>query len=113
MLLPGRARRIALLRELRTKVETGSPILLSFLTRRPTDVHFRIAAGIGNLARSILRRERLEVGDDLEPNFVHRFVQDEIASELAAGGFELKSFAAAPYGHAIALAAGVDGGGSS
>jgi hypothetical protein len=104
-LIPGRDRRVALLRALRTRVETGSPLLLSFFTRRPGDTQPRIAAGVGNVVRQILGRERLEVGDLLEPNYVHRFVEDEIASELSAGGFELKSFATAPYGHAVALAA--------
>jgi hypothetical protein len=103
-LIPGRARRIDLLRELRTRVETGSPILLSFFTRRPGDAQFPIAAAVGNLARRILRRERLEVGDSLDPNFVHHFVDSELESELAAGGFKLQFFAAEPYGHAVALA---------
>ena len=104
-LIRGRARRVALLRDLRTKVETGAPMLLSFFTRSASDVEFRIAAAVGNLLRRSLGREQLEQGDHLEPNFVHRFVESELASELAAGGFELEFFAAAPYGHAVALAA--------
>jgi hypothetical protein len=104
-LIRGRARRVALLRELRTKLETGAPMLLSFFTRRPSDVQFRIAAAVGNLLRRSLGREQVEQGDHLEPNFVHRFVERELAAELAAGGFELEYFAAAPYGHAIARAA--------
>lgn len=107
-LIPGRARRIDLLGELRTKVETGSPILLSFFTRRPGDAQFPIVAAVGNLARRLLRRERLEVGDSLDPNFVHHFVESEVESELAAGGFRLQSFATEPYGHAVALAVGPD-----
>jgi hypothetical protein len=104
-LIRGRDGRVALLRELRTRVEAGSPMLLSFFTRRPADLQFRIAAGVGNLGAADLGRERLELGDLLEPKFVHRFVEDEIAAELSAGGFELKSFVAAPYGHAVAVAA--------
>jgi hypothetical protein len=104
-LIRGRDRRVALLRELRARVETGSPMLLSFFTRGPANVHLRIATAVGNLVRRVLGRERLDLGDYLEPNFVHGFVEDEIADELAAGGFELKSFVAAPYGHAVAVAA--------
>jgi hypothetical protein len=104
-LIRGRDRRVALLRALRTKVETGAPMLLSFFTRRPSDVEFRIATAVANLLRRSLGRERLEPGDHLEPNFVHRFVESELAAELAAGGFELEFFATAPYGHAVALAA--------
>lgn len=104
-LVPGRDRRIALLRELRSKVDTGAPILLSFFTRRPGDTQFRVIAAVGNLGRRILRRERLDVGDSLDPNFVHRFTERELAADLAEGGFELTSFAVAPYGHAVAFAA--------
>ncbi|HEY5890074.1 MAG TPA: SAM-dependent methyltransferase [Acidimicrobiia bacterium] len=107
-LISGRAGRIDLLGELRTRVDEGSPILLSFFTRRPGDAQFPIAAAVGNLARRILRRERLEVGDSLDPNFVHHFVESEVESELAAGGFRLEFFAAEPYGHAVALAVGPD-----
>lgn len=107
-LVPGRGRRIDLLGELRTKVETDSPILLSFFTRRPGDAQFPIAAAVGNLARRILRRERLEVGDSLDPNFVHHFVENEVESELAVAGFRLQFFASEPYGHAVALAVGPD-----
>jgi hypothetical protein len=107
-LIPGRSRRIALLRRLRTRVEEGSPLLLSFFARRPGGVQFRIMAGLGNVGRRLLRRERLEVGDALEPNLAHWFLEEEITEELAAGGFELKFFAGKPYGHAVALAAGPD-----
>jgi hypothetical protein len=107
-LVPGRNRRIALLRELRSRVEEGSPILLSFFTRRSGETQLRITAAVGNLGRRLLRRERLDLGDSLEPNFVHRFLEEELASELAAAGFELKSFAVAPYGHAVAQATSVD-----
>jgi hypothetical protein len=107
-LVPGSARRIDLLGDLRTRVETDSPILLSFFTRRPGDAQFPITAAVGNLARRILRRERLEVGDSLDPNFVHHFTESEVESELAAGGFKLQFFAAEPYGHAVAVAVGSD-----
>ena len=101
MLVPGRDRRVTLLRELRSRVDTGAPILLSFFARRRRDVQLRIAADVGSFVRRILGRERVEVGDSLEPNFVHWFLEDEIASELAAGGFTMEFFAAAPYGHAV------------
>jgi hypothetical protein len=57
----------------------------------------------------MLGRERLEMGDDLQPNFVHRFVEVELAAELSAGGLELQSYAVAPYGHAVAFAASPSG----
>jgi hypothetical protein len=35
---------------------------------------------------------------------MHSFTRDEIESELAQGGFRRVAFAAAPYGHAVAVA---------
>jgi hypothetical protein len=108
MLVQGRNSRVALLRALRTRVDEGSPILLSFFTRRSGDSYVRLAAAVAIVVRVLLRREGAQPGDMLEPNFVHRFTQSEIASELAEGGFELKSYVAAPYGHALGLAVSPD-----
>jgi hypothetical protein len=104
MLMPGRERRVAVLRDLRAKVDTGAPLLLSFFARRQGDRHLQIRASVGSLVRRILGREPVEFGDDLDPNFRHWFDEDELEAELAAGGFELTYFRSAPYGHAIAIA---------
>ncbi|MDO5499588.1 MAG: hypothetical protein Q4F67_07910 [Propionibacteriaceae bacterium] len=103
-LIPGRDRRVALLQAARTRVTAGSPLLVSFFNRRPGNVYDRIVAGFGNLWRRLLRRERLEVGESLEPNLVRAFVEEEIRSELAAGGFRMTYFSTTPYGHAVAVA---------
>ncbi|WP_432557734.1 hypothetical protein [Granulicoccus sp. GXG6511] len=50
----------------------------------------------------------MEIGTSLEPNLVRKFTQAEITEELTAGGFEIKYFARAPYGHAVAVATGPD-----
>jgi hypothetical protein len=104
MLVQGRPRRVALLREFRARVAVGAPILVSFYTRRSGDAYVRLVARVANLGRLLLGRERVQVGDLLEPNYVHRFTEDEIASELADAGFALTSYGAAPYGHAVARA---------
>ena len=103
-LIPTRDRRIAVLRELRARLEPGAPILVSFLTRHPSDPQFRVVAALANTVRFVLRRDRVEVGDVLQPNFLHLFVEDELDEELAAGGFQMLSFAQEPYGHAVAVA---------
>lgn len=104
-LVPGRHRRVALLRSLREKVEPGTPLLCSFYVRRPGEAAFVITAAVGNVFRRILGREPVELGDYLDPNFVHMFIESEVATEFAAGGFELRSFSPRPYGHAIGVAA--------
>jgi hypothetical protein len=103
-LIEGSARRVTVLRDLRAKVEVGAPLLLSFYPRRPGDRRYVITAAVGNAIRRLYGRQRLEVGDYLDPNYVHLFHEKEIADELSAGGFEMLAFAAKPYGHAVARA---------
>jgi hypothetical protein len=103
-LVPGRHRRIALLRSLREKVEPGTPILCSFYVRRAGETRFAITTRVGNALRRILRREPVELGDYLDPNFVHMFTEDQVRAEFEAAGFELRSFSATPYGHAVGVA---------
>jgi hypothetical protein len=104
MLIRGRDRRIAFLEGLRTKLPPGGPILLSFYDRKPSDRRFHASAAIGNVVRLVAANERVEVGDGLAPNFVHYFTEDEIRTELSAAGFELVSFDAGEYGHAVGRA---------
>jgi hypothetical protein len=51
-----------------------------------------------------LRREHLEVGDDLSPNYVHHFTQREIELELSESGFDLQFYSDRQYGHAVGRA---------
>jgi hypothetical protein len=92
MLIAGRARRIALLRGLRERLDAGSPVLLSFWTRRPGSLRARRVAAVAGRIRRLLGGEPVEEGDDLAPNFVHRFTRDEIEAELAAAGYRLARF---------------------
>nr|ARD09206.1 DivMT [Prochloron didemni] len=106
MLIQGKERRIEFLRQLRTQAKKNSPVLLSFFCYSETTGgrDFKAIAMIGNAFRRLLGRECLEVGDNLAPNYVHYFTKDEIASELQAGGFELKIYCTNQYGHAVGIA---------
>lgn len=92
MLIAGRERRIRFLRELGERLPTGGPVLLSFWTRGRGSPRARIVLGIGGRLRRLLGREPLEAGDDLAPNFVHRFTEAEVAGELADAGFRMARF---------------------
>jgi hypothetical protein len=102
MLIPSRARRVAFLRAARERMADGAPVLLSFFVRAPENRDIVRQARIANLVRRLRRRESVEVGDALRPNFVHFFTADEIAAELAEAGFRLEWFRPEPYGHALA-----------
>ena len=104
MHIRGRRRRVTFLRELRDKLDGGSPILLSFYTRIGKSRYFPIVAMVGNVPARILGRDRVEVGDCMIPDFAHFFTREEVESELAEGGFELLDFETAEYGHAVGRA---------
>jgi SAM-dependent methyltransferase len=104
MLIQHRTRRIRFLRQLRAQLPAGGPLLLSFFVRSADSRNQRLTAAIANVLRRLRGRERIEIGDDLTPNFVHRFLEAEIAAELEAGGFRLVEFSTAGYGHTIAQA---------
>jgi hypothetical protein len=54
--------------------------------------------------RRLRQREKIELGDALEPEYVHYFTQNEIAGELREGGFALQYYGEDPYGHAVGMA---------
>lgn len=111
MLVAGREHRIALLRALRRRVDTGAPLLLSFWTRPGEHRRSRIVRAAAAPIRALLRREPPEPGDDLVPNFVHRFTEAEVEAEMRAAGFRLARFqpeGEGPYdsGWAVGIAEG-------
>jgi len=104
MLIQGRERRIAFLKNLKTQTKPKSPLLLSFFYCSGSRRYFKLVAKIGNIIRWFLRRELTEIGDALAPNYVHSFTKEEIADELKEGGFELEFYCTDDYGHAIGIA---------
>lgn len=103
-LIRSRRRRIAFLRQLRSHMNVGAPLLISFVTRSRSARRFAAAAAVANVLRHVLGGEHVETGDFLVPNYVHLFIHEEIVRELNESGFELTFFGIAPYGHAVACA---------
>lgn len=110
MLIQGRARRVALLRSMRGHVEPGAPLIVSFFFRSPAARRFHVTAVIGNTLRWLLRRERVELGDALEPEYVHYFTKDQVAAELEEGGFTLGYYSEDGYGHCVGIAVELEAG---
>lgn len=103
-LILGREQRITFLRKLRARTRAKSPLLVSFVPRRGGPRRLKMIAAIANTIRWILRRDPLELGDDLVPNYIHCFTEEELASELREAGFELASYCKEKYGYAIGIA---------
>lgn len=104
MHIRGRTERVAFLRELRSLVGIGSPILLSFYTTSENSRYFRWVARIGGSVARVLGREPVDVGDSLVPNYTHFFTRQRLESELEEGHFEPLAFETLEYGHAIGRA---------
>jgi hypothetical protein len=88
-LVHSRARRVALLQQIRPHLVAHAPVLLSFF-ERPTDHReARWTKAIADTLRRVRGADRIEMGDMLAPNLIHAFRRDEIAVEAAAAGFEV------------------------
>jgi hypothetical protein len=104
-LMPGRRRRIEFLRGARACLPVGGPVLVSFFAREGGERLLTTVSRTANLLRRVRRSEPAEVGDALNPNFVHLFADEELATELEAAGFMIHAYHRHPYGHAVARAA--------
>ena len=104
MLILGHDKRIAVLRKMRAEINAGTPLLVSFFTRSPKSKQFLVSIAVGNSLRRVLGRENIELGDALEPEYVHYFTQEEITGELRDAGFMLDYYTEVPYGHAVGIA---------
>ncbi len=101
MLIPGRNRRVAFLREAAKRLPAQAPLLLSFYPREDENVRFRIVTPVANLLRRLLHRDPVVFGDALAPSLVHFFTRAEVASEMVEAGFELVDFGTEGYGWAV------------
>ncbi len=112
MLIPGRDRRIALLRAARAALAPGAPLLASFTTRpsaRARDL--RVVARVAATVRRLRGDEPIEygdwlVGDARSPLYVHLFSEPEVRAEMREAGFSVEKYATIPYGHVVGRVAG-------
>ena len=53
------------LKKMRTQMQEGAPLLVSFYARRSDEIYFKRIYATANFFRALLSREKLEFGDDL------------------------------------------------
>lgn len=104
--IQGKQHRIKFLQQIRSHLEPGSPILLSFFPRQKDSNSFKLIAFIGNLIVKIRQNKPIELGDSLLPHriFVHYFIEPEIKYELEQANFKLVLYQDEEYGYAIGIA---------
>lgn len=103
--IQGRQHRIKFLQQVRSHLEPGSPMLLSFFPRRQDSNSLKLIALISNLFAKIRRGYSIEMGDSLLPHriFVHYFSEREIKYELEQANFKLVLYQDEEYGYAVGI----------
>jgi hypothetical protein len=103
MYIPGRARRIRFLRDLRDFLSPGAPLMVSFVEGVPGR-HRIWTARIGSAVRRLRRAEPIEEGDWLKAGFQHHFVRQQVVSEMSEAGLDLVYYSGGTGdGHAVGL----------
>lgn len=102
MHIQGRSARQRFLTAFASHLEPGAPILISFFVRTGNDRYFEAVRRFSRVTRPIGRWPvSPELGDDLDGSFDHHFSQGEFIEEVSEIGFEVATFGATPYGHAV------------
>jgi hypothetical protein len=104
MLMPGRARRLTFLHDVRAHVDAGAPVLLSFFSRTTPSLYLRGVYRIAKPLRRLRGAEPPDIGDALKPNFVHFFDESQARGEVEEAGFEVVDYGAGDYGWLVARA---------
>ncbi|PRY30479.1 hypothetical protein [Pseudosporangium ferrugineum] len=107
MLMAGRGSRMSFLAGLHAVLVPDAPVLLSFAARSAGERRPAVVAAVAGPVRRLRRRPPVELGDDLAPNFLHRFTEEELAEELTGAGYTPVDYApgravTGEPGHAVA-----------
>jgi hypothetical protein len=105
--IPGRERRIRFLRQLRSLLGAGSPLLVSFFHRADSEAYDKWLSRVARVVRllTLFRGEPVEPGDRLTScTQCHCFTETEIREELKAAGFRMDHYSVEEYGHAVGIA---------
>lgn len=101
MYIPGREKRIALLRGFRAVLRPGAPLLVSFQTREGCERRMQWSARGANWIRTVRRAAPVEVGDRLDNGFKHWFDQGDLESEMREAGLEFEQYSSQWYGWSV------------
>jgi hypothetical protein len=101
MYIPLRIQRVKLLRDFRTLLAEGAPLLLSFETRETCERRMYWSARAANWVRRVRRVAPVAIGDRLDLGFKHWFNRQDIEGEMAEGGFVLEWYGLDGSGWAV------------
>ncbi|WP_170182647.1 class I SAM-dependent methyltransferase [Blastococcus colisei] len=102
--IAGRRRRVDFLRQTRSHLVAGSPLLVSVYTRPSRTRYHRAVRWVAQPLRALRRGAPIDLGDGFAPMYAHHFTREELAAELADAGFRLEVWRPRPFAHAVAVA---------
>jgi hypothetical protein len=103
--ISGTENRVLFLKEFRSHIRTGGPLLISFFTLPENSTQFHLVYQVAGLVRALrFSRERVELGDILNEMFFHYASEDEVRQELAEAGFRMDHYSLKSFGHAVGIA---------
>lgn len=101
-LIRGKENRIKFLKDLSSLSKDRSMLMISFLTRNGTSRKDILIFTIANLFRLIQGRGKIEIGDNMQNNFAHFFLESEIVAEISQANYKLLKYYDLDYGCALA-----------
>jgi hypothetical protein len=101
-LIRGRNRRISFLNSLKPFLNTGAPLMISFLWEEKKSRKDLIIKSVSNFFRFFRLKEKSEPGDRLFNEFVHFFTEEEVRVELAEAKYRVIDYSSSEYGCLIA-----------
>lgn len=100
-LIRGYEARVSFLKKLHPFMDKETILMISFWTMEKKGKQQIITRKISNFFRFILRKEKSETGDALEPNFGHYFSHSEIVDEVSQVKFKMLDYYDTKYGCCI------------
>lgn len=97
----GSRNRINFLNGLKSLLRENGVIFISFYTRNEKSRRLNYTYKIANFLRTIRFAEKVELGDDIDYNFVHNFSKNEIIDEITKAGLKDVYYSEKQYGSLV------------
>jgi hypothetical protein len=100
--IPGSKKRLSFLTGLYPFMHKDTPLMISFLYTAGKSRKYKIIKNLSDFFRFFSVKDKTELGDKLEPGFIHYFTEEEIKNELIRADFRIIDYKATDYGCVIA-----------
>ncbi len=100
--IKGRKKRIALLKEINSHLDKGSPVLISYWWANENRQNYlKKIAKVNRFFKRFFSKNQIEEGDSLTEFSGHFYTLNEVSDELIEAGFRVAYESGIPYGHTV------------